>query len=233
MGMEIVVRQSDKIMRALRIVPLLALGVAFGQAQQVAIADQPVAQPLRAENQSPVFAAHDVLLWAKLPGGIVDVGENEPVKEIVVPEGITVGEALTRVLAWQNKYFWKENDGVVNILPQKGVPTLLETNVPFYEWRSDEIPYSVVERLGQLPEFVRRRSQLGYVDGPHHGVGLQKPPRVGGPPEPPVAPQIFVRRNIALFDLLNEIVKSYPHPAIWRYSEMAQGQARGVTLSAR
>jgi|CZKS01.1.fsa_nt_gi hypothetical protein len=167
-------------MRFLWTVPFLTLGMALGQVRPAAVVDQPLAQALRAENQLPVFAARDVLFWAKLPGGIVYVGEDRPVKEIMVPEGITVGEALTRVLAWQNKYFWRVTDGVVNILPEKGMPTLLETNIPFYEWRSNESPGSAVGRLQQLPEVVRHMSQLGYVDGLHLIDEMSKPPRVGG-----------------------------------------------------
>jgi hypothetical protein len=44
---------------------------------------------------------------------------------------------------------------------------------------------------------------------------------------------VFVRRNITLFALLNEIVKSYPRSAIWHYNEVPKGQVRAVTIGTQ
>jgi hypothetical protein len=52
-------------MRFLWTVPFLTLGMALGQVRPAAVVDQPLAQALRAENQLPVFAARDVLFWAR------------------------------------------------------------------------------------------------------------------------------------------------------------------------
>jgi hypothetical protein len=85
----------------------------------------------------------------------------------------------------------------------------------------------------QLPELVQRMAQLGYVDVLHSIVELSEPPRARGPAQPPEALQIFVRRNIALFDLLNDIVKCYSPPAIWHYNALPKGQVRAVTIGVQ
>jgi len=231
---EIVVKHSDSTLRFVPAVLFLALGMASAQAPSPeSVMNRRVPRALDAGDQSQLYAAHGVLLEAGLSGGVVDLGDVGPTADAAVPEGTTVSEALTQVLGGRTKYYWREIGGGVDILPQKGIPPLLVTNIPFYEWRSDESPYSAVERLQQLPEVTRRMSQLGYVDGLHHGPGLQKAPRVAASPEPLQPPRTYVRRNMALLDLLNEIVKSYPPPAIWSYQEVVQDQVRAVTISAR
>jgi len=233
MRIEIAARHLLNVPRSPLGVLFLVLGMASGQAPPADFLSRTVPRDLSVAEQSPVYAAHDVLLWAKLAGGVVYLGGDGQAADVFIPEGTIVSDALNRVLGGQNKYIWREIDGVLDILPQKDQPPLLSANIPFFEWRSSESPGGVVGRLQQLPEVLRRMSQLGYVDGLHYGGGLQKQPRVGAPPPPTEDPQVFVRRNIALLDLLNEIVKSYSRAAIWWYNEVAQGQVRAVTISAR
>lgn len=212
---------------------LLVVGTASGQVRPAGVLDRPMPEALRAASQSPVYAAHDVLLTARVAGGIMYLGDDGPARDVVIPGGVTVGEALTRMLSPQDRYIWRVTDGVIDVVPRAGTPPLLDTIIPYYEWRSNEIPFFSVGRLAQLPEVVRRMSELGLVDGLHVVVMSFKAPRVYGPTEPPEIPQVFVRRNITLLKLLNEIVKSYPPPAIWWYRELPQGKARGVTIEAR
>jgi hypothetical protein len=218
--------------------PLLALSlvlnVAFGQAPSASAVNSAVVRgEIRASDQSPLQVASEILSFSGLAGGVVWLGDDEPVTAVIVPEGVNTGLALTNVLASQDKYVWRENDGVVNLLPRKGTPSLLLTKIPLFEWNSNELAGVVVGRLERLPEVVRGMSQLGYHEGLHHG-GLSKPPRVGAPPATAETPQVFVRRNITLIELLNDIAKSYPKPAIWWYEEQrpAPGEAIAVVLIA-
>lgn len=90
----------------------------------------------------------------------------------------------------------------------------------------------MVVRLQGLPEVRSGISRLGYIEGALHGPGLQKAPRLGGPPQQKIPPQLFVRRNLKLFDLLNEIARSFPDPVDWYYEEYPQDGKRAVTFSA-
>jgi hypothetical protein len=231
MNIRISVKRRGRRLGASLAVSFAALGIVFAQSLADHLAGRLMPSAVKAANESPVYAAHTLLVCARAAGGIVWTEDAGLIADIQVPEGIPLGDALTRVLAWQDKYFWRETDGVVNILPRKSLPPLLETNIPYYTWRSDETPSLVVGRLQQLPEVLRRVSEMGYVDGLHNGPGLRKPPRVGAPPETAVS-QVFVRRNLTLLALLNEIARSFPSPAIWSYHEYPQGRARALTIDA-
>ncbi len=226
------IKRSRHALHSLPAALFVGLGIAAGQAPPADILNRTLPDGPASADQSPVYAAHAILVRARVSGGVVYLGDDGPAAATLLPEGAIVSDALTRVLAGQTKYFWREIDGVIDISPVKGIPPLLATRVRFFEWRSSESPYNAVSRLSRLPEVVGAMSQLGYVDGLHNGPGPQKPPRVFGPPEPPEPQQVFVRRDITLLDLLNEIVKSYPASATWWYTESPRGGARSVDISA-
>lgn len=187
---------------------------------------------VRADNRRYVQVAYELLLDARVAGGVVDGSEDATAGDLVIPEGMPLGDALTSLLGGQRQIVWLETGGVVNVLPQRGIPALLKTNVSFFEWKSDESPYAVVSKLDAVPEVVRSRSLAGYDQAPHMVPGLQKAPRIGVTPAFPETPQVFVRRNVMLYNLLNEIVKSYPTPALWMYSETRNGAGHAVSLFA-
>lgn len=183
---------------------------------------------LRVENQTAVNAAQAILSIARVRGGVVSLEDESPVPQVTVAAGLTVDEALTRVLGGRSKYLWREVDGVLNIVPQREMP-LLETIVHEYEWRTSDLVSTSVRSVLRSPLIAARMSELGYVEGLYSITGLTKAPRVGAPP---VDARVFVRRNIPLIDLLNEIVRSYSDPAIWHYDESLRGQTRVITLTA-
>jgi hypothetical protein len=235
MHTENLVKNLKNTLRSLPIAVFVVLGTPAWEQTPIATGlERIMSQSLRTENNSAIYFAGEVMLRARVGGGVVDLGDNEPVTEILLPEGLTVSQALTHVLSFQDRYFWREVNGLVNILPQNGIPPLLDTKIALFKWRSNATAWGVVEALGQSPEFVGRRSQLGYVDGLHYGPGLQAAPPVYSTkgPAPVEAPKVFERRDIALIDLLNQIAMTYSPPAIWRYSEYSQGRARAVTISA-
>jgi hypothetical protein len=129
-----------KALGTLAAVSLIVLGAARGQVPADDPASRPLQQAVTAEYESPAYLAQRLLVSARVTGGVVSTEDAGKIPKIDLPQGTALGEALTRVLAWQDKYFWREADGVVNVLGRQGLPALLETTISSFTWQSDCFP---------------------------------------------------------------------------------------------
>lgn len=149
---------------------------------------------------------------ARLPGGIVRVlgcEDRLTPGKVALPEG-TVRDGLEAIVHISPSYRWQAGDGVVNLLPTREQPALLDVRIALL--RVDKAPSvrSAVATLVALPEVRSALVRLELVEGVrilHGPISLE--------PEPPFSVDC---RNVTVRGALNEIVRREGR-AVWEYKE--------------
>ena len=133
--------------------------------------------------------------------------------EVRFHEG-TLREALEAIVTADPEYRWEMNDGVVNLLPSRGVPDLLAVRISAFDSGDATNVTTAKAFLLALPEVRKRATELGFdqaiLESGFHGVP---------PPGAPPPPKLDVRlQNVTLLDALNALVRANRH-GLWIYRE--------------
>ena len=151
-------------------------------------------------------------------GGFVEVAgcSDLPQGSLKLKQGVTLREAMDSLVASNPSYQWEWKDGVVDLMPRTGLPTLLDIKIAEFQMDAtdQEIP-AVLEDLLRLPEVRARAAQLNLKPGlGQGGPGVYQ--------EHPVPRQhVPVRINVqdlSLLEAFNKVVRASPK-GVWVYHE--------------
>ena len=146
-------------------------------------------------------------------GAVITQGCEEPSDSLVRPQGSTLREVLDDIVTADPDYRWEVNDGVVNLIPAKGVPDLLTLRIGAFDTEDATDVTTAKTFLFALPEVRQREAELGFDQG-IVGSGLH-----GVVPGAPPPPKLNVRlQDVTLLEALNALVRAHKH-GLWIYYE--------------
>lgn len=110
---------------------------------------------------------HSSLGRTRLPGGMVRIVDCEPdtLMQSWKPLDSPLRQVLDTLVATDPRYRWQMQDGVVNLLPVKGEPPLLQTHLHEYEVEDLSSALEALDRLLALPEVRKRMVDLRLKQG--------------------------------------------------------------------
>jgi hypothetical protein len=154
------------------------------------------------------------MLTSGAPGGaVITQGCEEPSNSIVRFQGSTLREVLDDIVTADPDYGWEVKDGVVNLIPAKGVPDLLTLRISAFDTGDATSVTTAKTFLFALPEVREREAELGFDQG---GIGTGPYAIVPGAPPPP---KLDVRlQDVTLLEALNALVRAHKH-GVWLYYE--------------
>ena len=173
----------------------------------VAISPSPTS--VNSAFQSAIMAAHAA------GGEVLMQGCAEPSNSVVRPkEGSTLRKLLDDIVAADPDYRWEVKDGVVNLLPAKGVPDLLTLRIGAFDSGDARDAITAETFLFALPEVRQRTDELGLDNaGIVHGLHGFLP---GAPPPPRLKVRL---KDVTLLEALNALVRANKH-GVWIYREI-------------
>jgi hypothetical protein len=174
-------------------------------------------RPVANLGSSPLsvnLAFQSVILGSCTAGGaVITQGCEEPPNSIVRFQGSTLREVLDDIVTADPDYGWEVKDGVVNLMPAKGVPDLLTLRIGAFDTGDATSITSAKTFLFALPEVRKRAEELGF-DQAASGSGPYA--IVPGAPPPP---RLDVRlQDVTLLEALNALVRAHKH-GLWIYYE--------------
>jgi hypothetical protein len=211
-------------MRSKSLITLVLLLGAFPFAGHQEQPGKPVAEaellmrPLANLGPSPLsvnFAFQRAILRSGAPGGaVITQGCAEPSDNIVRFQGSTLREVLDDIVTADPDYGWEVKDGVVNLIPAKGVPDLLTLRIGAFDTGDATSVTTAKTFLFALPEVRKRAAELGF-DQAIFGSGFSA--MVPGAPPPNL---LNVRlQDVTLLEALNALVRAHKH-GLWVYREI-------------
>ena len=162
------------------------------------------------------LAFQSVILGSGAAGGaVITQGCAEPSNSVVRPQGTTLREVLNEIVTTDPDYGWEVKDGVVNLLPAKGVPDLLTLRIDAFDSGDATSVTTATTFLFALPEVRKRAAELGF-DQAIYGSGPYAVP----PGAPPARKLLYVRlQDVTLLEALNALVRAHKH-GLWIYREI-------------
>lgn len=169
-------------------------------------------------------SVNDLLLEAlslqvrPIPFGLVALANGDQPSLNFTPRGLTVRDVLNSVIETDRRYRWSLESGVVNLLPTKGTPPLLDVCLNHFK-RESAMKESIFRALEDLPVVRRRAEELG-MSGPHQFLI-----RIG-----PVDTRKFSIdcEQCTLREVLNMVVSQ--SGGSWKYSEFTEGEKKTYSL---
>ena len=148
-------------------------------------------------------------------GAVITQGCEEPSDSIVRFQGSTLREVLDDIITADPDYRWEVKDGVVNLIPAKGVPDLLTLRIDAFDSGDATSVTTAKTFLFALPEVRKRAVELGF-DQAIYGSGLYAVP----PGARPARKLLNVRlQDVTLLEALNALVRTHKH-GLWIYREI-------------
>ena len=186
-------------------------------------AEEPPTVSLRIDHD--VFGANkpvreiflDVLRNTGARGGFAQfVGCTDlPKGHLDVKKGITVRDAMDALVAANPGYQWDMEDGVVNLMPRRGVPLLNTIITKFHMEATDQEAHVFFQDLLTVPEVQQREAALGLKKG----LGQGGPTSVPKHPVPKKHLPVSINvQNLTLQESFNKIVGVLPK-GVWLYYE--------------
>lgn len=212
-------------MRCKSITTLVLLLGAFPFAGHQAQPRKPVTEadllnrPLPNLGSSPLsvnLAIQAAILGSGTAGGaVITQGCAEPSDSVVRFQGSTFREILDDIVTADPDYGWEVKDGVVNLVPAKGVPDLLTVRIGAFDTRDVTSVMTAETFLFALPEVRERAAELGF-DQAVSGSGPYAVVRG----VPPARKLLNVRlQDVTLLEALNALVRANTH-GLWVYREI-------------
>jgi len=169
------------------------------------------------------------MIASGIPAGEVMIqGCARGSRRAVRVHGGTVREALDSIVGADSKYRWELNDGVVDLLPVEGLPSLLAVRIETFDSKDATDITSAGTFLFALPEIQDAAAKLGLthnVSGT--GLGYVLP----GQTQPQEALKIRLQ-SVTVVNTLNSIVRAGQH-GIWIYRELHCGTTNLFDLNFR
>jgi hypothetical protein len=152
------------------------------------------------------LAIQTAILGSGIPGSaVITQGCAERSDSAVRFRGSTLREVLDDIVTADPDYGWEVKDGVVNLIPAKGVPDLLTLRIGAFDTGEATDVTTAKTFLFALPEVRKRAAELGF-DQAIFGSGLY-----GAAPGTPPPPKLNVRlQDVTLLEALNALVRAPP-----------------------
>jgi hypothetical protein len=172
-------------------------------------------EPLNKDSTEIAFAK--VLHHAQFSGGIVEVHDCfKPEKAGRWPHsddlnGLTLREALNRIVADDPRYKWQIDDTAIDLIPRRGVPPLLDIHLTHFQLRAEDVAMAIEATLFTEPT----------VEKALHELNLKKEDRlkvyIGSAPPPMGKPLDLI--DASILHILNAVASNHRFPAVWHYAE--------------
>lgn len=150
--------------------------------------------------------------YTRVPGGIVkiDACREEAVSQTWQPLGYPLQQVLDTIVNADPRYKWVNEDGVINLLPSIGEPSLLQT--PIKRFRAKDVSFArdALKSLLALPEVQKAMIRLHLKPGVNIFVSPQSPN--------PKSFSVSVE-DITLREALNAIARAQGRE-VWEYIEI-------------
>jgi hypothetical protein len=148
----------------------------------------------------------------RLPGGMVRLVDCEPdtLMQSWKPSNSHLSQVLDTLVATDPRYRWQMQDGVVNLLPAAGEPTLLKTRLNEFDLEDIGSAREALARLLALPEVKKGMRDLHLKPG----IAIIVGPSLPNPPKSSVK-----QSGGTLRQALNAIALAQGR-AIWEYIEI-------------
>jgi len=178
----------------------------------------------KSEGVTAPQAFASTLSAAGVPGGIAVLqGRVEQAKHKWEPAAGPLGKTLDSIAATDPDYRWILEEGVVNLVPARGVPRLLGLRIARFDVKAGTDPRYAIQQLFDMPEVRKRMSELALTYP--RFTSLQGPVRIAKrdvkPTETGTEPQVHCQ-NVTLQAALNAIVRAHGR-AVWAYREVPSG----------
>jgi hypothetical protein len=153
---------------------------------------------------------------ARVPGGIVSIrGRPEEHKaSFTIPADATLREALDRIPSESPSLEWKMNGGVVDLLPPRALPEILNVQIASYDFEDANNGSLAIQELLARPEVEQKARSLGFQPAlneggmtVYYGAGMKPPPSL------PVH-----LRNVTLLEAVDALMRARG-AGLWRYDE--------------
>jgi hypothetical protein len=157
------------------------------------------------------------LLRARVPGGVASVSgcAGEITYEFPGRE-TSLRDALDKIVSTSRSARWQIDSGVVNLVPVKDMPALLDLPVVKFSLERVKTPREALLYLFDLPEVRERIAQL-HLQELTANLGLSDLQRPGSPPA--IVSEFRVHcENTTLRGALNAIARAHGF-AVWSYTE--------------
>jgi hypothetical protein len=166
--------------------------------------------------QSASLAFESLMLLSGVPGGQVAQGGCNPESEPLVrlKASGTLKQQLASFSGPGSLLRWEVRDGVVDLLPAKGLPPLLLTRISTYDSQKAADIVTARTFLLDSPKIQDAASRLGLRQNVVvSGLGAASPR-----PAPPPKPLGLRLQNATLIDVLNALVRINKH-GVWIYHQ--------------
>ena len=182
-------------------------------------------------SESTKAAAWDMARLAlsvtNVPGGIVlaDKQSDQIEHSYTFQPSSPLREVLDAIVLSDDAYAWDANRGVVNVVPRRGIPPILETRIAEFNSQDLTTLTAAVGLLLRSPEVRKRMQELNYGEGFNRLQGYYPITQPGIlPPKSPDPLSIHVK-NASLLDALNAIVRAHGR-GVWIYREYSRPQGK-------
>jgi len=176
--------------------------------------------PMRIEQKSLTEGLADVLRAARKPGGIARIHKRGSVERkltTLVNDPVRIAAALDTLISTEPEYKWVLENGVVNILPKKELPSLLSVQVRIFEAKNTASMHDLVAKLLASPEVKKAQVEFHLEANPlRFGFDRLNHPSTESTEEKRT---LDVQcRNCTVREVLNRIVRAHGF-AVWAYDE--------------
>jgi hypothetical protein len=158
------------------------------------------------------------LVDASVPGGVVTVGGcgAEP-EQTVRATGPTLGDVLRTIVKADLRYRWNIEDGVVNLVPSKGLPAMMAMRINEFDSEDATSVLDAGGRIFHLPAVLQAETGLKLTQSPGHQflTAINLHPSDNEPPPKPLSVHF---RDLTLREGLNALVRA-SGKAVWQYRE--------------
>lgn len=201
---------------------LIFSGQLVGQSQGNTILSAKITHDIEFDG-SPVAALEQILQGTGVSGGVVQVSEcsSEPKLHLKMHAGSSLEETMQALVKGNPTYKWEVKDRVVDLLPENGIPELLNTHVGHFDSdiATDNLaPFSVLNELSNLPEVRLQAERLGMSTSGFFGCCGAGTPGVAAGGQEQKSPVKIRISELSLRDAFDSVVRSYGH-YIWVYTE--------------
>lgn len=218
-------------MKIVRLIAFIVLGIStqivLGQSRQVtnSVSDDVLKRQVPgtdSEYLTTVDAFSLILNYTGVPGGIVKIAscKQETMKQPVKMQGLVLREVLNAIVEADPRYHWQYENGVVNLLPTEGEPTLLKTPITQFDVNDVASAEFAADKLLALPEIQKKMQELHLS----HGLKL-----LVTPSNPKPSTFSVHCKNASLREALNAIARAQGR-AIWDYVEIHCDQRNEVVI---
>lgn len=176
--------------------------------------------PVAVSRDTLSTAFEATLRAAQVPGGFVSVCECNPEPTYKYPSlGPKLGDALEAIRRVAPDYDFQVKEGIVDLVPAKGIPDLLQTRISEFDSKATNNLTWAASLLMDLPEVRAAKSKLGYAESPNQiEIGMSGIPGYGKPPVPSNPPFAVQCHHCEVYEILNALQSARGH-GVWRYQE--------------